>query len=157
MGSEMGVLCIDKLNHFCFSIHVSGAAGGKGVKTAKTSRGALVEGKFKLREGEQLYILVGQAGAKACTASIENVRCYAYFCPGIEFGASSFCPVYLYVFLLIYGKINFELGHYFWIVGDRDFIFGMHTQLMKPYQMIPRSMLWPWPWPLMLKIANFSL
>ena len=29
-----------------------------------------------------------------------------------------------------------------------DFIFSMHTPLMKPFQMTPRSMtLWPWLWP----------
>ena len=29
-----------------------------------------------------------------------------------------------------------------------DFIFGMHTPPMKPFQMTPRSMtLWPWLWP----------
>ena len=37
----------------------------------------------------------------------------------------------------------------FWTVRDRDFIFGMHTQLMMPFQMTQRSMtLWPWIWPL---------
>ena len=35
---------------------------------------------------------------------------------------------------------NFNLGHNFWIVKDRDFIFGMHIQLVKPFQMTPRSM-----------------
>ena len=32
-----------------------------------------------------------------------------------------------------------------WTVRDRDFMFDMHTPLMLPFQMIPRSMtLWPW-------------
>ena len=36
--------------------------------------------------------------------------------------------------------------------GDRDFIFGMHTQLMKPFQVTPRLIiLWPWLWPLYKK------
>ena len=47
-------------------------------------------------------------------------------------------------------KIN--LGHNFWPVKDRGFIFHMHTQLMKPFQMTPMVMtLWPWPWSLTLK------
>ena len=46
-------------------------------------------------------------------------------------------------------KKNFNLGHNFWTVRDRDFIFGTHTQLMKPVQMTPWPMtLWPWPWSL---------
>ena len=43
---------------------------------------------------------------------------------------------------------NFNLRYYFWNLTDRDFIFDMHTQLMTPFQMIPRSMtMWPWLWP----------
>ena len=44
--------------------------------------------------------------------------------------------------------VNFNLGYSFWTVRDRDFIFGMHTPLMIPFQMTPRSLtLWPWLWP----------
>ena len=45
--------------------------------------------------------------------------------------------------------VNFNLRYNFWTVRDRDFIFGMHTPLMTPFQMTPRSMtLWSslWPW-----------
>ena len=43
--------------------------------------------------------------------------------------------------------VNFNLRYNFWTVRDRDFIFGMHTPLMTPFQMTPRSMtLWLWPW-----------
>ena len=45
--------------------------------------------------------------------------------------------------------VNFNLRYNFWTVKDRDFIFGMHTPLMMPFQMAPRSMtLSPWlrPW-----------
>ena len=39
--------------------------------------------------------------------------------------------------------VNFNLCYNFWTVRDRDFIFGMHTALMTPFQMAPRSMtLW---------------
>ena len=44
---------------------------------------------------------------------------------------------------------KFNLNHNFWTVINIDFIFGIHTQLMKPFQMAPNSMtLWPWLWPL---------
>ena len=29
--------------------------------------------------------------------------------------------------------VNFNLRYNFWTVGDRDFIFGMHTPLMMPF------------------------
>ena len=54
-------------------------------------------------------------------------------------GASSFCPVGLVWFVakLVTFTLTFELR-------DRNFIFGMHTQLMKPFQMTPGSItLWP--------------
>ena len=45
--------------------------------------------------------------------------------------------------------VNFNLRYNFWTVIGIDFIFGMHTLLMMPFQMTPRSMtLWPWLWPL---------
>ena len=34
---------------------------------------------------------------------------------------------------------DFNVGHNFWNVRERDFIFGMHTQLMKSLKMEPRS------------------
>ena len=54
----------------------------------------------------------------------------------------SVCPfVCLSVCLTV---VNFNLRYNFWVVRDRDFIFGMHTPLMTPIQMTPRSMtLWP--------------
>ena len=52
------------------------------------------------------------------------------------------CLVYLSV-------VNFNLRYNFWKVRDRVFIFGLHTPLMMPFQMTPRSMnLLPWIWPL---------
>ena len=44
--------------------------------------------------------------------------------------------------------VNFNLRYNFWTIRDRDFIFGMHTPLMTPFQVTPKSMtLWPWLWP----------
>ena len=44
-------------------------------------------------------------------------------------------------------KKTLTLAITFWTVRDTDFIFGMQTSLMKPFQMTPRSMtLWPWPY-----------
>ena len=43
--------------------------------------------------------------------------------------------------------VNFNLRYNFWTVRDGDFIYGMHTPLMTPFQMTPRSMtFWPWLW-----------
>ena len=74
------------------------------------------------------------------------------YAPEWNSGAYSFCPVCDSVSdcdsvcLWLCGK-NFNLGHNFWTVKDRDSIFGIHTQLINPFQMTPRSMtLWPWPW-----------
>ena len=45
--------------------------------------------------------------------------------------------------------VNFNLCYSFLTVRDRDFIFGIHTPLMTPFQMTPRSTTlrpWLWPW-----------
>ena len=48
--------------------------------------------------------------------------------------------------------VIFNLRYNIWTVRDRNFIFGMHTPLMMPFQLTPRSMtLWPWLWPWRLK------
>ena len=64
---------------------------------------------------------------------------------GMEFGMeSTFYPVCLFVCLSL--AKNFNLGHNFWTIRDIDFIFGMHTQPLKAFQLVPRSTrLWPWP------------
>ena len=48
-------------------------------------------------------------------------------------GAYCFCPVCLSV-------VNFNICYNFWTVRGRDFIFGMHTPLIMPFQMTLRSM-----------------
>ena len=48
-------------------------------------------------------------------------------------------------------KKNFNLGHNFWTLRDRDFIFGMLTQLMKLFYYKWRQGQWPWPWHLYWK------
>ena len=50
-------------------------------------------------------------------------------------------------------KIN--LGHNFWTVRDKDFIFGMHTQLIKPFQMTPKYITLTATF--ILKLANIGL
>ena len=70
--------------------------------------------------------------------------------------ASSFCPHCDAVFLSVWlWQKNFYLGYNFWTVRDRDFIFGMHTQLMKPFQMTTRSVTLIVAF--ILKIANCRL
>ena len=56
-------------------------------------------------------------------------------------GAYCLCPVCLFVCLFVcLSVVNFNLRFNFWTVRDRDFTFGMHTPLMTPFQMTPRSM-----------------
>ena len=64
--------------------------------------------------------------------------------PDRMIGAYCFCPVCLFVCLSVcLSVVNFNLRYNIWTVRDRDFIFGMHTPLMMPFQMTPRSMtLW---------------
>ena len=45
-------------------------------------------------------------------------------------GASTFCPS---VILSVTVAKNFNRGHNFWTVRETDFIYGMHTQIMKPF------------------------
>ena len=47
------------------------------------------------------------------------------------------CPVYLSVSSSV---VNFNLHYNFRTVRYKDFIFGMHTPQMMPFQMTPRSM-----------------
>ena len=55
-------------------------------------------------------------------------------------------------------NIILNLGHTFWTIRDRDFIFGKHTELMKPFRMTPRpTTLWPWPWRLTYISKKYDL
>ena len=74
----------------------------------------------------------------------------SFLCPRIEWsGAYCFCPACLSVCLFVcLSVVNFNIRYNFWTIRGRDCIFGMHTPLMIPVQMTPRSMnLWPWLWP----------
>ena len=62
----------------------------------------------------------------------------------IVFGLS----VCLTVCLFVRGK-NFNIGHNFWTVSDRAFIFHMCIPCDKTFPLIPKFLTsWPWPWPL---------
>ena len=50
-----------------------------------------------------------------------------FLCPGIE----SLAHV-VFVLSAFLSVVNFNVRYNFWIVRDRDFIFGLHTQLMMP-------------------------
>ena len=50
-----------------------------------------------------------------------------YFCAPHEIWAS--------IFRLSVEIWNFNFAHNFWTIWDRDIIYGMHTQLIRPYQM----------------------
>ena len=78
-----------------------------------------------------------------------------FLSPEVEFGNIWFFPC-LCVCMSVCGKKNINLGHSFWTIRDRGFRFSMHTQLIKSFQMVPRSLtLWPWPWPTFLKTITF--
>ena len=46
----------------------------------------------------------------------------------------------VFVLSVCLSVVIFNIHCNFWTVRGRDFIFGMHTQLMMPFQMTPRSM-----------------
>ena len=78
-----------------------------------------------------------------------------FLCPRNEWsGAYCFltvCPsVCLFVCLFVcLSVVNFNIRYNFWTVRGRDCVCGMHTWLIMPFQMTPRSMtLWLWLWPL---------
>ena len=50
-----------------FSITALAASGGTGVLNSEPSKGAYVNAKFNLTEGEEIYMLVGQRGESACS------------------------------------------------------------------------------------------
>ena len=79
---------------------------------------------------------------------LPNLQVMNFLCPGMEFGG-----IYFFICLCVCCKKNpFNLHHNFWTVRDRDFIFGIYTQLMKPFHLTPMSMTsWHWPWILYLK------
>ena len=81
-----------------------------------------------------------------------------FYAPQKGIWGIKFCPFCLSVSLW---QKNCNLGHNFLFVGDRVFIFGMHTQLMKPFHQ------GQWPFTkvndlvtltmtFILKIANFD-
>ena len=51
------------------------------------------------------------------------------------------CPALNNHSILCLSFVNFNICYNFWTVGDRDFIFGMHTHLLMPFQMTPRSLI----------------
>ena len=87
---------------------------------------------------------------------IASILSILFLCPRIEWSGHIvyapvsndrgilFCPVCLSELLSVcLSVVNFNLHYNIWTVRDRDFIFGMHTPLMMPFQMTPRSMaLW---------------
>ena len=55
----------------------------------------------------------------------------------------------VFVLSVCLSVVNFNHRSNFWTERDTDFILGMHTPLIMPFQMAPRSMtFWPWFWPL---------
>ena len=85
---------------------------------------------------EWLPEMANQAEAKWNGATNTKLQ---FLCPRIEWSGHI-----VFVLSVCLSVVNFNLRYNFWTVRDRDFIFGMHTPLMMPFQMTPRSMtLWP--------------
>ena len=88
---------------------------------------------------------LAHVGHSLCLYSVKHVLFLCPPPPQIEWsGAYCFCPVCLFVCLSVcLSVVNFNICYNFWTVRGRDFIFGMHTPLMMPFQMTPQcSKLW---------------
>ena len=111
----------------------------KKTKTRKTR-------KLPPRENFHVYSIIRCVTYISCRyALISHLPTDIFMPPDWMIGAYYFCPVFLFVCVSF---VNFNLHYNFWTVRDRDFMFGMHTQLMRPFQITPRSTtLWPWLWP----------
>jgi hypothetical protein len=73
------------------------------------------------------------------------IKKYTYFlCPRIErSGAYSFWPVRLSICLFVCK--NFNIGHIFWMVSDKAFLFHMCVPYDKTFLLVPKFLtLWPW-------------
>ena len=70
--------------------------------------------------------------------SLGRVACLYFYAPGSNDRGH---------IVLVLSVANFTIRYNVWTVRDRNFIFGMHTPLMTPFQMTQRAMtLWPWLW-----------
>ena len=82
------------------------------------------------------------------SASFSCFKASSILCPRIIWsGAYCFFSCLIVCLSVCLSVVNFNIRYNLWTI--RDFIFGMHTPLMMPFQMTPRLMtLWPWLWPL---------
>ena len=98
-------------------------------------------------KGAYWPILIIKSDWKWCIHLSRSLFLY----PRIEWSGAYFFVLSVCLFVCLFVclcVVNFNLRYNFGAVRDRDFIFGMHTSQMMPFQMTPRSMtLWPWIWP----------
>jgi hypothetical protein len=89
-----------------------------------------------------------------CNISVLNAL---FLCLRIErSGAYSFWPVRPSVCLSVCKTFN--IGHIFWMVSDRTFIFHMCVPYDKTFLLVPNFLtLWPWPWSLTHFSKNFNI
>ena len=79
-----------------------------------------------------------------CTCLLVNFMMVWFVFMSLDQGQYCFCPVCLSI-------VNFKRCYNFWTVRDRDFIFGILTQLMMPFKWHKRWFtIWPWHWTLCL-------
>ncbi|XP_014673743.1 PREDICTED: ALK tyrosine kinase receptor-like [Priapulus caudatus] len=65
-----------------YSILAKGASGGAGVKTPAKGRGRSVYAQLSLRQGDTIYMLVGQEGQSACTGMMDTGTLVGSICNG---------------------------------------------------------------------------
>ena len=66
--------------------------------------------------------------------------CKMFLCPRIKWSGHIVFVMSVCLSVVCLSVVNFNIRYNFWTARDRDFIYGMHTPLMTPFQMIPRSM-----------------
>ena len=95
-----------------------------------------------------------EAGVKTSSTKEEKVRVWSFkyigihvnhqtgwLCLHLNFNALGLNDQghIVFVLFLCLSVVNLNLCYGLWTEQDRDFIFGMHTELMMPFQMTPRS------------------
>ena len=121
----------------------------------------------------QIHLLILRSPKGGCCSISDNLSCsnilityivywsVIFYALGMEFGESSFCPVWLWLCLSLCGKKTLTLAKTFESYTIERLYFGMYTKIIKPFQMAPRSVtLWPIQndiWPPFLKPLTLTI
>ena len=92
---------------------------------------------FQLPQVNNVGTVLLRKGKQFCNLQRDlSVFMRDFYAPGSNGGI-----LFLSCLSVCLSVVNFNLRYNFWTVRDRDFIFGMHTPLMTPFQMTPRHTL----------------